>query len=71
MLRGGRGDGDGAAARGGGPVGYEAVLVTDMPPWRNPDYHEATDRPDTLDFDRLGRFAQGLAGAIGDLADTP
>ena len=48
--------------------GYDAVMITDMPPFRNPNYHERTDTPDTLDYDRLARLTVGLAGAIEELA---
>jgi hypothetical protein len=48
--------------------GYDAVLLTDMPPFRNPNYHEVSDLPETLDFDRLARFAAGLAETIVELA---
>jgi hypothetical protein len=48
--------------------GYDAVMLTDMPPFRNPNYHEATDLPETLDFDRLARFAAGLTETIAELA---
>lgn len=48
--------------------GYAAVMLTDMPPFRNPHYHEPTDVPDTLDFDRLARFAAALADTVDGLA---
>lgn len=51
--------------------GWPAVMLTDMPPFRNPHYHEPSDLPDTLDFDRLARFAAGLATTIEGLAADP
>lgn len=50
--------------------GYPAVMLTDMPPYRNPHYHETTDTPDTLDYDRLARFAAALAVTLEELAST-
>jgi hypothetical protein len=51
--------------------GYEAVLVTDMPPFRNPHYHEPTDTPDKLDYDRLAALSLALSGTISSLAGGP
>ena len=50
-------------------AGYDAVMITDMPPFRNPNYHTARDVPDTVDYERLARFTQGLAATVVDLAD--
>jgi hypothetical protein len=49
-------------------AGYPAVMVTDMPPFRNPHYHEPTDTPDKLDYDRLARFTAAMAAAVERLA---
>lgn len=51
-------------------AGYDAVMITDMPPFRNPHYHERTDTPDTLDYDKLARLTAGLAGAVEELASA-
>lgn len=48
--------------------GYPALMVTDTAPFRNPHYHAATDRPETLDYDRLARVTEGLVGVTLDLA---
>jgi hypothetical protein len=48
---------------------YPAVMVTDTAPFRNPHYHQATDRPDTLDYPRLGRVVAGLERVIAALVD--
>ena len=48
--------------------GWPAVMVTDTAPFRNPHYHEKSDTPDKLDYDRLGRAADGLIPVIDDLA---
>jgi hypothetical protein len=48
--------------------GYRALMVTDTAPFRNPNYHEATDLPATLDFDRLARVTVGLERVVRRLA---
>jgi hypothetical protein len=52
-------------------LGVPAVMVTDTAPFRNPHYHKATDLPDRLDFDRMGRVVSALAKAIDVLATGP
>ncbi len=49
--------------------GYSAVMVTDTAPFRNPNYHQLTDTPDTLDYSRLARVAAGLIAVTRSLAD--
>lgn len=49
-------------------VGYPAVMVTDTAPFRNPHYHRKTDLPATLDFDKMARVVDGLAGVVRALA---
>jgi hypothetical protein len=44
-------------------------LVTDTASFRNPHYHQESDRIDTLDFDRLTRAVDGIATIIEDLAN--
>lgn len=48
--------------------GYDAVMVTDTAPFRNPNYHTAKDLPDTLDYDRLARVTAGLITVVSKLA---
>ncbi|MDF1800918.1 MAG: M28 family peptidase [Planctomycetota bacterium] len=48
-------------------VGYPAVMITDTAPFRNPNYHESTDLPETLDFERLARVTSGLAAVVDEL----
>lgn len=48
--------------------GYPAVMVTDTAFYRNPHYHRPSDRPETLDFDRLARCVQGLGSVVQELA---
>lgn len=47
---------------------YPGLMVTDTAPFRYPYYHEREDTPDKIDYDRMARVVDGLAGAIGDLA---
>lgn len=50
-------------------VGYPGVMVTDTAPFRNPNYHKATDRPETLDYGRLSRVVSGLVAVVKKLAN--
>ncbi|MDQ3282013.1 MAG: M28 family peptidase [Acidobacteriota bacterium] len=47
--------------------GWKAVMVTDTAPFRNPHYHRPSDRPSTLDYERLAQVVDGLDGVVGDL----
>ena len=47
--------------------GYPAIMVTDTAIFRNPNYHQPTDKPDTLDYDRMARVVHGLARVVADL----
>jgi hypothetical protein len=49
-------------------AGYPAVMVTDTAVFRNRSYHQATDTPEKLDYDRLGRAVRGLDAVIIDLS---
>lgn len=44
--------------------GYRAMMVTDTAFMRNPHYHQASDRIDTLDLDFLTGVCRGLAQGI-------
>ena len=46
-----------------GKFGYNALMVTDTAFYRNPNYHAASDLPETLDFDRMAKVVEGLANA--------
>ena len=50
-------------------VGYPGVMVTDTAPFRNPNYHQPGDRPDTLDYGRLARVVEGLVAVVKKLGD--
>ncbi len=42
------------------PRGIPAIMVTDTALLRNTNYHEPTDKPDTLDYRRMAAVTQGL-----------
>jgi len=50
--------------------GYPGVMLTDTAPFRYHDYHEATDTPDKVDYERLARVVSGLEPVIAELAMT-
>jgi aminopeptidase YwaD len=50
--------------------GYPAVMLTDTANFRNPHYHQPTDRPDTLDFDFLERVTTTVTTAARQLAEA-
>jgi hypothetical protein len=47
--------------------GYPAIMVTDTAVFRNPNYHQPTDKLDTLDYDRTARVVHGLLRVVTDL----
>jgi Zn-dependent M28 family amino/carboxypeptidase len=47
--------------------GYPAIMVTDTAPFRYPHYHEPTDTPDKLDYDRFALVVSGMETVIGEL----
>lgn len=47
--------------------GYPALMITDTSFLRNPNYHQASDTPDTLDYGRMALVAQGVASATHQL----
>jgi Zn-dependent M28 family amino/carboxypeptidase len=51
--------------------GYPAIMVTDTAPFRNPNYHRPSDKPDTLDYDRMARVTLGLFHVVKDLGQYP
>jgi Zn-dependent M28 family amino/carboxypeptidase len=48
-------------------VGCPAIMVTDTAPFRYPHYHEASDTPDKLDYERMARVVGGLGRVVGEL----
>lgn len=49
-------------------AGYPALMITDTAPFRNPHYHAATDTPDRVDYERLGRVVLGIEHVVNALA---
>ena len=49
-------------------VGYPAVMVTDTAVFRNMSYHQPTDTPEKLDYDRMGRAVHGIDTVVLDLS---
>jgi len=50
-----------------GKFDYPAFMVTDTAFYRNPNYHAPSDHPDTLDYSRMAKVVEGLAGAVQKL----
>lgn len=50
--------------------GVPAVIVTDTANFRNPHYHRATDRHETLDAERLAACVRSLAHGVLELAEA-
>jgi Iap family predicted aminopeptidase len=48
--------------------GYDAIMITDTAPFRNPNYHTESDTPSTLDYPKMARVVHGVARTIEDLA---
>lgn len=48
--------------------GYRAMMLTDTAFFRNPNYHAATDIPETLDYRRMATVTEGLAAALQRLS---
>jgi hypothetical protein len=48
--------------------GYRAIMVTDTAPFRYAHYHEPTDTPEKLDYDRFALVVSGMESVINDLA---
>ena len=48
--------------------GYPAIMITDTAPFRYQHYHEPTDTPDKLDYDRFALVVSGMEAVIADLA---
>jgi len=47
--------------------GYPGIMVTDTAPFRYRHYHEPTDTPDKLDYDRFALVVSGMEKVIVDL----
>lgn len=49
-------------------AGYPALMATDTAPFRYPHYHEPTDTPDKVDYDRTARVVAGLLRVTREIA---
>jgi len=47
--------------------GFSAVMVTDTAFYRNPNYHEPSDLPPTLDYQRMAALTEALAQTLAAL----
>ena len=47
--------------------GWDAVMITDTSFYRNENYHEKTDTPDTLDYGRMAEVVKGVYAAAVSL----
>lgn len=45
-------------------AGFAAVMITDTAFFRNPNYHQTIDTPETLDYNKMSRVVAGLADYI-------
>jgi aminopeptidase YwaD len=50
--------------------GFPALMITDTSFFRNPHYHAASDRPETLDYPFLARVTAGVCAATWHLLHT-
>jgi hypothetical protein len=48
--------------------GYPALMITDTAFYRNPNYHAASDKPQTLDYRRMAMVVEGVYAAVLSLA---
>lgn len=48
-------------------AGYPALMVTDTAPFRYPHYHQVTDTPDKIDYDRMARVVIGLRDVVREI----
>lgn len=53
------------------PLGIPSLMVTDTSMLRNHHYHEPTDIPATLDYNRLALVTRGIVQAVRNLAFKP
>lgn len=49
-------------------VGYPAVMFTDTSFYRTPHYHKRSDLPDTLNYEYMAAFMDGMKAVLDDLA---
>jgi Zn-dependent M28 family amino/carboxypeptidase len=49
--------------------GYPAVMITDSAFFRNRNYHQMSDTPDTLDYERMAKVVAQVAAAVVALSN--
>ena len=49
--------------------GWPAVMLTDTAVFRYPHYHEPTDTPDKIDYERLARVVTGIETVVRELVE--
>ena len=49
-------------------AGYPAIMITDTAIYRYPHYHDVSDKPDQVQYDKLARLTDGLFYVVKDLA---
>jgi len=47
-------------------LGFPALMLSDTAFYRNANYHQATDLPETLDYERMAEVTTALAAAVED-----
>lgn len=48
--------------------GYRGIMITDTALFRYPHYHDESDTPEKLDYDRFTRVVSGLENCVTDIA---
>lgn len=51
-------------------AGYPAIMITDTALFRYPHYHDQSDTPEKLDYDRMARVVQGIGAVVEDLINN-
>ncbi|MEM9025135.1 MAG: M28 family peptidase, partial [Bacteroidota bacterium] len=47
--------------------GYRALMITNTSFYRNKNYHQASDTPETLDYGRMGEVVKGVYWAMANV----
>jgi hypothetical protein len=45
-------------------LGFPALMISDTAFYRNPNYHEGTDLPETLDYEKMAEVTRALAATF-------
>lgn len=45
-------------------LGFPALMISDTAFYRNPNYHESSDLPETLDYEKMAEAARAIAAAV-------